>query len=262
LSAIIATIKDQEALLRRLGPYLEGGLYYEVFERQEPFQLVQGQITALSLQSFDDAEYTKNHFPKEKKLIEQFEYDLNSMRAVKVAIVLAAENVMQNLGEGPKIFAVDNFAELVNLKYYQHLATYMTGRMSEINGVSIFTINTTELALLKEKEISQNWIKDIATNFIFPSEISVVGLDKILGLEPAELRKLSAMTVSSRMFLIRQDKKTIASELSIGGLPALMRILCSGEREQEIYKEVVKEFGDAKPEDWVEALYTELENIM
>jgi hypothetical protein len=38
--------------------------------------------------------------------------------------------------------------------------------------------------------------------------------------------------------------------------------LCSGEREQEIYKEVVKEFGDAKPEDWVEALYTELENIM
>ena len=262
LSAIIATIKDQEALLRRLGPYLEGGLYYEVFERQEPFQLVQGQITALSLQSFDDAEYTKNHFPKEKKLIEQFEYDLNSMRAVKVAIVLAAGNVMQNLGEGPKIFAVDNFAELVNLKYYQHLATYMTGRMSEINGVSIFTINTTELALLKEKEISQNWIKDIATSFIFPSEISVVGLDKILGLEPAELRKLSAMTVSSRMFLIRQDKKTIASELSIGGLPALMRILCSGEREQEIYKEVVKEFGDAKPEDWVEALYTELENIM
>ena len=262
LSAIIATIKDQESLLRRLGPYLEGGLYYEVFERQEPLEFIQGQITALSLQSFDDVEYTKNHFPKEKKLIEQFEYDLNSMRAVKAAIVLAARNVMQNLGEGPKIFAVDNFAELVNLKYYQHLVTYMTGRMSEINGVSIFTINTTELALLKEKEISQNWIKDIATSFIFPSEISVVGLDKILGLEPAELRKLSAMTVSSRMFLIRQDKKTIASELSIGGLPALMRILCSGEREQEIYKEVVKEFGDTKPEDWVEALYTELENIM
>ena len=41
-----------------------------------------------------------------------------------------------------------------------------------------------------------------------------------------------------------------------------MRILCSGNREIEIYKEVVKEFGDKKPEDWVEALYSELENIM
>ncbi len=41
-----------------------------------------------------------------------------------------------------------------------------------------------------------------------------------------------------------------------------MRILCSGEGERDIYKEVVKEFGDKKPEDWVEALYAELENIM
>ena len=116
--------------------------------------------------------------------------------------------------------------------------------------------------MLEEEKVSQNWVRNVATSFILPSEVSVTGLDKILGLEPIELRKLSNMTVSSRMFLIRQDKKTIASELSIGGLPALMRILCSGDREIDIYKEVVKEFGDKKPEDWVEALYSELENIM
>jgi len=222
----------------------------------------QGQVTAINLQDFDDAEYTKNHFPKEKKLIEQFEYDLNSRRAVKAAIVLAAQNMMQNVDAGPKIFAVDNFAELVNLKYYQHLLTYMSEEMSAINGVSVFTINTHTLVSLEEEKTSQNWVRNVGTSFILPSEVSVTGLDKILGLEPIELRKLSNMTVSSRMFLIRQDKKTIASELSIGGLPALMRILCSGDREIDIYKEVVKEFGDKKPEDWVEALYSELENIM
>ncbi len=262
LSTIISTIKDQESLINRLSGYLEGGLYYEVFERKEPLLFPQGQITALNLQNFDDAEYTKNHFPKEKKLIEQFEYDLNSRRAVKAGIVLAAQNMMQNVDPGPKILGVDNFAELVNLKYYQHLLTYMTEEMSAINGVSVFTINTHALVLLEEEKISQDWIRNVATSFILPSEVSVTGLDKIFGLEPIELRKLSNMTVSSRMFLIRQDKKTIASELSIGGLPALMRILCSGDREIEIYKEVVKEFGDKKPEDWVEALYAELENIM
>ena len=262
LSAIISTIQDQELLVNRFSAYLEGGVYYEVFERKEPLLFHQGQVTAINLQDFDDAEYTKNHFPKEKKLIEQFEYDLNSRRAVKAAIVLAAQNMMQNGDAGPKIFAVDNFAELVNLKYYQHLLTYMSEEMSAINGVSVFTINTHTLVLLEEEKVSQNWVRNVATSFILPSEVSVTGLDKILGLEPIELRKLSNMTVSSRMFLIRQDKKTIASELSIGGLPALMRILCSGDREIDIYKEVVKEFGDKKPEDWVEALYSELENIM
>lgn len=262
LSAIIATIKDQESIVKRLESYLEGGLYYEVFERNEPLIFPRGQITALNLQNFDDIEYTKNHFPKEKKFIEQFEYDLNSSRAVKAAIVLAAQNMMQNVGPGPKIFGVDNFTELVNLKYYQHLVTYMTEEISAINGVSVFTVNTHALTVLAEEKIFQDWIRNIGTSFILPSEVSVAGLDKILGLEPVELRKLSNMTVSSRMFLIRQDKKTIASELSIGGMPALMRILCSGDREIEIYKEVVKEFGDKKPEDWVEALYAELENIM
>ncbi len=209
LSAIIAIIKDQQSLITRLNGYLEGGLYYEVFEQKEPLKFSQGQITALNLQNFDDVEYTKNHFPKEKKLIEQFEYDLNSRRAVKAAIVLAAQNMMQNVGSGPKIFAIDNFAELVNLKYYQHLVTYMTEEMSLINGVSVFTVNTQTLSLLEKEKISQHWIRNIATSFIFPSEVSVVGLDKVLGLESAELRKLSAMTVSSRMFLIRQDKKLL-----------------------------------------------------
>jgi len=146
LSAIISAIKDQEFLVNRFSAYLEGGVYYEVFERQEPLLFYQGQVTAINLQDFDDAEYTKNHFPKEKKLIEQFEYDLNSRRAVKAAIVLAAQNMMQNGDAGPKIFAVDNFAELVNLKYYQHLLTYMSEEMSAINGVSVFTIYHPEIS--------------------------------------------------------------------------------------------------------------------
>ena len=63
------------------------------------------------------------------------------------------------------------------------------------------------------------------------------------------------------MFLIKQDGKSIASELSIGGFPGLTRLLCSGEEEMDIYREVTKEFGEEKVEDWVQALYEELENI-
>jgi type IV secretory pathway VirB4 component len=63
------------------------------------------------------------------------------------------------------------------------------------------------------------------------------------------------------MFLVKQDGKSIASELSIGGLPGLTRLFCSGQQEREIYKEVIKEFGNKKPEDWVQEFYEELENV-
>ena len=63
------------------------------------------------------------------------------------------------------------------------------------------------------------------------------------------------------MFLIRQDGKSIASELSIGGLSGLIRLFCSGQKEIDIYKEVINEFGNKKPEDWVQEFYEKLENV-
>ena len=264
LSMVIQALKDSEKggteLKARLEIYLQGGAYHGVFERDTPVALQEGGIVAINLQSFDDAAYTKAHYPKEKKLIEQFEYDLNSMRAVKTAVVLSAQNIMQNVGQSPKIFVVDNLSELINLTHYASFVTRIADDMTAINGVFVSSVNTDALQKLYEKNISQEWITKVNTSFIFPSEVSVVGVDKVLSLDQAELKKLSKLSVSSRMFLIKQDGKTIASELSIGGLPGLTRLFCSGRDEREIYKEVVKEFGDEAPDNWVQEFYEELEN--
>ncbi|GAB4162716.1 MAG: VirB4 family type IV secretion/conjugal transfer ATPase [Rickettsiaceae bacterium] len=261
-SSITEADKNSESLNRRIKDYLEGGIYYGVFETEEPLSIAEGELVAINLQAFDDEQYIKNNYPKEKKLIEQFEYDLNSMRAVKAGIVFATQKILLAAGVGPKIFVVDNFAELVNLEQYHSLITYFSNKMHEANGVAFLTINTDEVIKQKvPKTISQNWLAHVNTSFILPSESTVVGFGEVFDLSPAELKKLSSMTVSSRMFLVKQDNITIAAELSIGGLPGLTRLLCSGEAERNIYKEVIKDTGNASPEDWVEAVYSELENI-
>lgn len=218
-------------------------------------------MVAINLQNFDDAAYTKANYPKEKKHIEQFEYDRNVMRAVKAAIVLSSQNIMQTVGDGPKIFAVDNLSELLNLEHYAGIFPLLAANMTAMNGVFISGVDIDVLHKMHTKNIPQEWIKQVNTSFILPSEVSAVGVDKVLSLESVEFKKLSKLTITSRMFLVKQDGKSIASELSIGGLPGLTRLFCSGQQEREIYKEVIKEFGDKKPEDWVQEFYEELENV-
>jgi type IV secretory pathway VirB4 component len=184
------------------------------------------------------------------------------MQAVKAAIVLSAQNIMQNLNNDiPKILAIDNFSEIVNLEHYSNLFSSLSDKMTSINGVFVSTSNIDALLKLHAKKTNQTWIPKINTSFILPSEVSMAGVDKLLNLDSAEFKKLTTISSSSRMFLIKQDGHSIACELSLGGFPGITRLLCSGKEEQEIYKEIIKEVGNNKPEDWVGRLYAELENI-
>jgi len=260
-SEISESDKGGKALKLRVEAYLEGGLYHGVFEGDNPTILSEGSMTAFNLQDFDDAAFTKSNYPKEKKLVEKFEYDLNSMRAVKAGIALSIQNLMKSVGDGPKFFVMDNLNEIINLNHYGSLFELFSDNMNAINGVFLSTINVDSMLKLNKQKVPMNWVEKISTKFILPSEITVKGQDKVIGLDTNELKKLAGLTVPSRMFLIKQDDKSIASELSIGGLPGLTRMLCAGKSERESYIEAIKEFGDAKPDDWVQELYEKFENV-
>lgn len=260
-STISESDKGGKALLGRIKDFVEGGAYYGVFEGDDPLVITEGDMVAFNLQVFDDISYTKKNYPKEKKLIEQFEYDLNSMRAVKAAIVFSIQNLMKDTGDGPKFFALDNMDQLINLNHYGSLFERFSDNMNAINGVFVSTVNVDSMLKLAEKNVPMEWVNKVSTKFILPSEITVKGQDKVIGLDANELHKLAGLTIPSRMFLIKQDGKSIASELSIGGLPGLTRLFCSGKAERDIYIEVIKEYGDDNPENWVQQLYEEFENI-
>ncbi len=260
-SEVSESDKGGQNLKPRIQDYVEGGLYHGIFENDNATIIPENGMIAFNLQAFDDAKFTKANYPKEKKLIEKFEYDLNSMRAVKAGVVFAIQSLMKNLGEGPKFFAMDNLDELMNLHHYGSLFEHFSDNMNALNGVFVSTINVDALLKLAEEKVPMPWVNKINTKLALPSEITVKGQDKVIGLDANELKKLAGLTVPSRMFLIKQDGKSIASELSIGGLPGLTRLFCSGKSERDVYLEVIKEFGDKQPEDWVQGLYEQFENI-
>lgn len=260
---ILATsIEGGEGLQKRWAVYLPGGLYDGVFERDEPIELLKGEIVAINLQSFDKAAYIKANRPKEKKFMDQFKYDLNVMQSVKAAIVLSVQNLMHTNIDGPKIFAVDNLSELMDFKYYASLFPVLAQNMTSINGVFISSINIDILQKLHTKKVLQEWISNVNTSFILPSELSMMSHANVLSLNKTELAQLSKLDAIDRQFLIKQDGKTIGSELPIDSLPGMTRLLCSGKEEREIYKEVMKEHGDKKNENWVQHLYEELSNVI
>ena len=83
----------------------------------------------------------------------------------------------------------------------------------------------------------------------------------MLKLNPVEAKKLALLTINNRMFLIKQDGRIIATELSIGGLQGMTRFLSSGKLEIEAYEKIIKQYPSNQPEDWVGPLYDELNNI-
>ena len=264
LSSIIETIDDSEnglVLKKRLKEYIKDGLYYEIFECQEELKIVPGDIIAINLEQFDDIRYKKKYFPKEVKLVEEFEYNFNTMRSVKAAIVYSLQNLLIKIGTGSKIFAIDNMAAIFNLKWYSSLLPKILEDIAAANGVFISTANVDILEDLYQDGHSLDWLPLIKTQILMPPEIIIPNLEEILKLTQYEVKKLATLTISSRMFLIKQDGRVIAAELSIGGLQGLTRFLSSGTSEMEAYTEIVKQYSSDKPEDWVGPLYDELENI-
>lgn len=267
LSIIIASLKDQIAentkFHQRFADYLEGGIYYQIFETEETLSIAKGEIAAFCLRHFDDKNYIKNNYPKEKKLIEEFEYNLNSMRAVKAALVLALTNVLVQKKEDtdsiiPKVLVIDNLTEMLNMRYYQHLIGYCSKSIESANGV-FFTSASIESLMDDPKQlISHSWIKKLNTSIILPADIISKDTIEVLNITPMELKKLSGMNHAARTFLIKQDEQAVASELSIGGLASIVAILSSDELIREVYQETVKEYGEAKIEDWLDPLYQKL----
>ncbi len=70
LALIFSTVnegdKGGKALMGRVKDFIEDGLYFGVFEGDDPLIITEGDMIAFNLQMFDDANFTKKNYPKEK----------------------------------------------------------------------------------------------------------------------------------------------------------------------------------------------------
>lgn len=262
ISSSIEAIKDSErggkALRERLLRFSTGGVFYKLFEGNVAPEIYESQLLSIDLSSYNDQIFTDKHYPKEKKLVEQFEAELAALQGVKTAIAFLFAKLLENLSSNkPKILAFDDLSEITNLEIYSTMMQEI--KNSYMQKGNIFFVSDL-YENLKKYRSKNEWITKANTQFILPPEIKISELSEILPLGKEELNKLSQLVPAMHSFLIKQDGKTIAAELSIGGLVALSRILSSGTREKELKLKIISEVGN-EPDKWVPLLYDELDDL-
>ena len=183
------------------------------------------------------------------------------MRSVKAAIIYFMQNLLGKIGAGPKIFAIDNMAAIFNLRCYSSILSDISQNIASANGVFVNTVNIRILEDVHKDVHELDWLNLMGTQIIIPPEFKIPNLESMLKLNPVEAKKLALLTINNRMFLIKQDGRIIAAELSIGGLQGMTRFLSSGKLEIEAYEKIIKQYPSNQPEDWVGPLYDELNNI-
>jgi type IV secretion system protein VirB4 len=246
-----------ESIKLKLSLFNEGAIYNGLFDCNAKFELQKSGIIGYNLNKFSDQYFNDQFFPNDKKLIEQFNADLNINSSVRTGIIFAMNYFLNLTGNNPKILSFDDMDSLLNPKYFYDPITNIFNDLEKNNGIILGNINLSDLRS-SDPTIWHKWIELIDTKLILPSDVKIENLDQILELTKPELDKLLSMSISSRKFLIKQGDQSIVAELSIGGLTGIVRILSAGSDEFKIYDRILAETSGSTGV-WIEQLYKELE---
>jgi len=249
-------------LKKRFKHLLEGGEYANIFtDENTELDFKETKTHGFNLNFIDEDEYTKKNFPKEKKLVDKFNYSLNVIKSIKMGLVLAFHNSILLDKKNPKILAADNFHKLVELEHYQSLLPSFCKKLHQHNAIAVLSVGNDHLLKMHKNGISNKWTNLADTSFIMPSHLSVQGLEEVLNLDNIQIKKLASLSINSRMFLIKQDNKVIASELSIAALPGVLRILSSNPEDRQMGNELMDEYAGKSIAEWVESLHKQLSQV-
>ena len=255
LKAMDFTLEGGESIKLKLSDYAEGGLYEDVIGGKA-FSLLEKDIKGVNLYSFSAQSFTERFYPTDKKLVDDFLRKLTVHNSLAAALIYALSYNLTLVGENPKILAVDNLDSLCKPDNFISIMKDISDRLEQNNAIILSNFNYAYIQPGAEN-ILQSWLELIDTKIVLPSEIKLDDVSKVLNLTEMELDTLSKFSLVSRIFLVKQDSKSVAVELSIGGLVGIVRILSAKEGELKIYKEILQQYP-GHPEDWIVPLYKAL----
>lgn len=242
-------------ILDKLKGFTEGQLYSSLFD-QSVFNINESSIVGLNLYNLSDEPFAKQFYPSERKYLEQFNNNLKTHQSVCASVIYALTYHLSLVGTKPKIIAADSFDKLYKPEIYSDNISLIFNNLSENNGIFVGNFNFIYLKAYPKYTLKA-WLELINTKIILPSDVKIEDLNEILGLTDSEIRKLSQLILTSRMFLINKDNESIALELSIAALVGVVRILSSKNEEMAIYKEVLEKY-QGPPDNWINYLYDAL----
>lgn len=169
-------------------------------------------------------------------------------------------NAMEFLGNTPtnepKIFAINNMALLFSDVRFNETIGSMLDLLHKNNGIILSTINLHRYGANNSESMWKELTDRLGCRIILTDDGNDLNLVELLGITPMEEKRVHSFSAMSKLFLMTQDNRSLALELSLGGLPGILKMLSCREKELEIYRKIRAEC-DPDSEDWVIKLYDE-----
>lgn len=159
----------------------------------------------------------------------------------------------------PKILVIDNITNILKHKdFVTQLPIWFTA-LTANNAIMLFSIDLDEYSKMKNiAEIQTILNEHLGSLMILPGvNKGKIDVGNCLNLTQAEKTKLESFNLLSRLFLMKQNNRTMVLELSLGGLPGIVKILSASAKDLEIYKKVKSE---KEQENWIIDLYNIFRN--
>ena len=233
--------------------YLTHEVYKNLFN-QEEINFTQGGIIGCNLDIFTKQYLIFKYKPDSPKLIEQFEKNLHYHNNIKcLAVQYLIDKFLSIEDLSPKILVLNDVLNLMDHDYFQCINDIYQ-QASKKNCITINIIN--DLDILSKNNLFTNIINCISTTIVLHTDLNLSSnASEILSLNESEIDQIKKITLEKRCFFIKQDNDSLIAELSLGGLPGILKIL-SAQPHNLILYDKIKDRRDSQ-EDWVISLYNE-----
>ena len=259
-SSIIETLnfdsEERKSIKAKLQVFSTGGIYHEVFENNNSI-FETNEVRGFNLEYFTDGYYQQHFYPQEKNAIDQFKINMKIHSSVRWGVIFSLSHFLAYNSKGPKILAIDNIGSLCRQDQFQSLLKEVYTKLAQNNGVVVSNFNLNSFDNV-ERQMWSQLFKLSDTNIIMPANVMLDNIEEILNLTKKEIAKLSSLSSTSRMFLLKQNDQSVAAELSLGGFIGILKILSSKDEERKIYQKIIAEYSE-DIEKWLQPLYEAFE---
>lgn len=174
-------------------------------------------------------------------------------------MVTVANSLAQIPTQEPKMLVIDNLAPALSHPDFIKVFPSLLHALTVNNSILLFSIDLDEYNKVRSNALQQIWEEELGCQIILTSEAEKLDLREVLNLTEAENNKVQSFAAISRLFLIKQDKRSMILEFSIGGFPALVKMLSCSEKNLEVYEKIRAEPREIEA-DWIVDLYNFFRN--
>jgi type IV secretion system protein VirB4 len=253
--------KDNSGLAKRASYYLEGGEYYQFFESDEQITWnAQPTIISYNLSYLNEDEYSTQNYPRDSKLVTEFQYKLNVLKDVKAAGIFALYHLLLTSQEdGAKLIAIDEILELIDIEKYNSFIPALFLAIDSTNASSIITISLNSFYKAHERELPLEWLQALDTQILLPSDVTPKDNYDAIGITRDELQAMTqAVRSGHKICAIKQDASALMVDFDLTGLGDLKRILSCDDKDIELLANLLSELAPEDRNDvnkWLHMLY-------